>query len=221
VVPSYTYTFTPSAAATAPDKTLSITTTRAGVAQGFVGCVVQGFEVTVEDGIAMVTFHIVGMDEATQSVPTPTYANQAPYGEGQYSIQIPTASQVNDVDTFTFTVNDNAEPQNRRRSTRSAAFIKFGEREVTLDIERDFDTRTELDAFKALTAQSITVRLDKGASDRVDFKLANAIRETYEISGLQGQGDLIRATIQHMGHYDTGTSKAYEVIVITPTENIP
>jgi hypothetical protein len=217
----YTYTYTPSAAAVAPDKTLSITVVRAGVPQGFVGCIVSGFDVTVEEGIAVVTFHIVGTDEAAQANPTPTFTNQTPYGEGQYSIQIPTASVVNDVNTFTFSVNDNAEPQFRRRAVRSAAFIKFGEREVTLEVERDFDGRTELDAFKALTAQSITVRLDKGASDRVDFKMANSVKETYEISGLAGQGDLITATISHMGHYDTGTSKAYEVIVVTPTENIP
>jgi hypothetical protein len=217
----YTYTFTPSHAALPPDKTLSITVVRAGVVHGFVGCSVASFAFSVDNGVATFKCHVVGMDEATQTLPSATFSTLTPGGAGQYSIQIPTASAVNDVDTFNFEVNDNLEPQFRLRALRTPAFMKFGERTATLSIERDFDTRAELDAFKALTSTSVTVQVDKGASDRVTIKVAGGVRESYVISALSGQGDLIRATIGWQGVYDPATSKAYEIIVITPTETVP
>jgi hypothetical protein len=115
---------------------------------------------------------------------------------GQYSIEIPTATPVTDTDTFEFQVEDNAEPQYRLKSTgRAAQFVKFGEREVTLSLERDFQTRTEYDAFKALTSTSITLTASKGANNSISILVPATIRDTYEVN-LDGQGDLVRASVE-------------------------
>jgi len=214
----YVYTYTPTAGAVAPNKTMSITVVRNGIVFGYVGVVVSSFKYTIEDGLMMVTFSMVGSDEAVQSSPTPTYTAVGPFGAGSYNVQIPTASQVFDTDTFEFSVDDSAEPQYRLKNTnRGAQFIKFGERSVDLSLERDFFTRTDYDAFKALTSQSITITATQG-TNIWSLTLPVAIKDTYEL-GLSGQGDLIRAALKYVNVYDTATSKAYN-LVITTSESI-
>jgi hypothetical protein len=183
--------------------------------------IVSSYVIGVDNGVATFKASLVGIDEATQATPTLSLVNQTPFGPGQYSIEVPTATPVSDTDTFTFEVNDNADPQFRLRAVRTPAWIKYGEREVKLTLERDFLDRTELDAFKALTATSVTVKATKGAGESVAVKLAGGVRDEYTINGLTGQGDVERATVVWQGAYDAGTSKAYEIIVTTPTENIP
>ncbi len=212
--PNWIYTFTPNNLAT-PAKTLSVTVVRNGVAFGYVGCVVGSMEFTVEDAMLVGTFSMVGSDEANQTVPTLTFPDTAPFGAGDYSIQIPTATQIFDTDTFTFQIEDNAEPQNRLSTSRGAQFIKYGERSVTLSVERDFESRTEYDNYKALTSQSITLLATKGANNKIAFTTPAAIADSYEISGLSGQGDLIRASIAYNGVYDPTTSKPYEIVINT------
>ena len=136
------------------------------------------------------------------------------------SIEIPTATPVLDSDSFNFQVEDNAEPQYRLKSSgRGAQFIKYGERNVTLTLDRDYDTRTDYDAFKALTSQTLTLSATKNANDKVVLLMPVAIKDTYEV-GLSGQGDLVRASIAYQVTYDPATSKPYQITVTTPTENI-
>jgi hypothetical protein len=213
----YTYVWTPNANAL-PAKTLSITVVRNGVVFGFVGCVIGNQTYTIDNGVLVATFHIVGTDEASQSLPTPTHVTTEPFQTGEYSLQIPTSTQVFDADTFTLGIDDAAEPQFRIKNTRSAQFTKYGERAVTLSIERDFEARTDYDAFKALTAQSITLVATKGANT-VTFLVPAAIKDTYEITGMSGQAELIRASIAYQGVYNSATSKAAEITVVT-TANI-
>lgn len=213
------YTSTPqhgaqNAASAIGKPSLSITVVRDGVAFGYVGCQVGSMSFSQDEGIATMTMSIVGMDEATQSVPTPTFGTSVPFGMGMYNIQVPTPTQVFDVDNFDLQIEDSLEPQHRLQSLRSPRFLKYGEREITLTLDRDFNDRTEYDAFKALTAQSVTVTLTN-APNIVAFKLPVAIKETYEVGGLASQGDLIRASIPYKGMYDAATSKAYEIIVTT------
>lgn len=211
----WSYVFTPSAAACA-GKTASITIVRNGQVFGYTGCVVPQFTYTIEDGMLKATYSILGADEASQVLPVPTFAGQErPFGAGEYSVQIPTASQVFDVDTFEWSVNDNGEPQFRMKNTgRGAEFIKFGERENTLSVERDFSTRADYDAFKALTAQSITIDADLSVStEQMTILLDAAIKDTYEV-GLGGQGDLIRATVEYQATYNAGTSRSYRLTLL-------
>src|SRR5262245_24104327 len=155
---NFVYTYTPANMATnsgLPKNGLSITIVRAGVVFGYVGCLVTGIEFSVDGAVPIVRFTIIGLDEANQTLPTPTWqtgTGDNPYGGNQWAIEIPTASAVFDVASFTFTVNDNGEPQFRLQNSTKARFIKFGEREVSLEVTRDFDGRTEYDAFKALTS---------------------------------------------------------------------
>jgi hypothetical protein len=208
---NYTYTATPNANAI-PTRTLSITIVRNGVVFGFTGIVVSSTTWTQNDGIFMQNVKLIGRDEAVQSLPTATWPTTVPFGAGQYDIQIPTGSSVLDTDTFEFTIEDNAEAQFRlKNSSRGAQFIKYGERSVTMSMERDFDTRSDFDAFKALTSQDITIAVSKGVNNSITLNAPVAIKDTYEVAN-SGQGDLVRAAIKYNGVID-GSGKAYQVTV--------
>ena len=206
---NFTYTFTPSATAI-PPLTMSITVVRNGIVFGFVGCVVSSFKLTVGDGILMQDMAIIGRDEAVQSLPTPTWPTTVPFGAGQYTIEIPTASTVLDTDKFEFSVEDAADPQYRLKSTgRGAQYIKYGERVSTMSMERDFESRTDFDAYKALTAQSITLTSSKGANNSIVLLAPVAIKDTYEVKN-SGQGDLVRATVKYQNVIDS-SGKSYQI----------
>ena len=216
--PNFVYTITPSAIAI-PAKTLSITAVRNGIVFGYVGCVVVQNSFTVNDGLLMHNVSVIGRDEAVQSVPTPTWPTTVPFGAGQYSIEIPTGSAVLDTDTFEWTLNDNGTPNFRLKNTgRGAQFINFGERESTLKFERDFETRADYDAFKALTAQAITITASKGTNNSVSIVSPVAVKDTYEVS-MPGQGDLVRASINYRNIADA-TGVCYTMTLKTQ-ESIP
>lgn len=204
------YTFDPTPNAT-PALSLSLTVIRNGIVFGYTGCVVSSFTFTPSDGLLMFNVSILGSDEAVQSMPTPSYPTTVPFGAGQYEINI-AGTQMFDTDTFEFVVNDNAEPQFRLKDTgRGAQYIKFGERECTISMERDFFNRTEYDAFKALTAQLIFIRAEKSATNYVQINAPVSVKNTYEV-GLSGQGDLVRASIEYMNVIDaSGNSYTVEV----------
>lgn len=222
----FTYTFKPSQAA-APTKTLSITVVRNGVVFGYVGCVVSSMSFTTDGGLMVGNFSILGRDEASQSLPTPSYPTLDPFSPGMYAIEVPTTTQVFDTDQFTFAVNDNAESQYRLKGaenatpgsagTRGAQFVKFGERTAELTLERDFLNRTDYDAFKALTSQSITVRAKRTATQYIEFLMEKATPQSYEITGLTGQAELIRAGVNYQGVYNPGTTQSYQIKVASAT----
>jgi hypothetical protein len=209
--PNFTYTITPTAAGI-PTVTLSLTVVRNGVVFGFTGVTLSSFTFTVEDGLLMFNTNIIARDEATQSTPVPTWTSTVPFGAGTYSVEIPTGSAVTDTDTFEWTVEDNAEAQFRLRSgTRGATFVKFGERNSTMNLERDFMSRTDFDAFKAVTAQSITITATKSVNNSISLLAPVAIKDTYEVSN-SGQGDLVRATIAYQNVID-GTGKSWQIVI--------
>jgi hypothetical protein len=214
--PNYTYTFTPTATAI-PAKTMSITVVRNGEVFGYTGCVVGSFTFSVSDGVLMFNCAVVGRDEADQTAPSETWPTTVPFGAGSYDIQIPTASTVLDSTEFELQVEDNAEPQFRLKSTgRGAQFIKYGEREVSLSVTRDFETRDDYDAFKAVTATSVTVTAAKTINNSIGFLVRTAMKNSYEV-GLSSQGDLLTAELEYTGiHHASG---AYEIVVKTQ-ENI-
>jgi tail tube protein len=214
---NYTYVATPTPNAV-PVRTLSITVERNGIVFGYVGCVVGSFKFGIDEGLLTFTVSIVGSDEATQSLPVPTFSTTVPFGAGQYNVQIPTASQVFDVDTFEWTCEDNAEPQFRLKDTgRGAQFIKFGERNLGITCERDFLDKTDYDAFKALTSQTLTIAASKGANNSITLLTPVSFKDTYEL-GLSGQGDLIRASIAYQVAID-GSGNSYTITVKTQ-ENV-
>jgi len=208
---NFTYTYTPSSAALPPNKTLSCTVKRSGQIFGYVGCTVGQFRFTVNNGVLGFGVTIVARNEASQSSPSATWPTTAPFGAGMYSIEIPTATPVTDVDTFEWTCNDNAVPEFRLKSTsRGADFVHFGERELGITLGRDFQTRADYDLFKSVTAQSITLTATKGANNSISLVTPSTIKKTYEV-GLSGQGDLLRAAIQYQPLL--GSPAAYQIIV--------
>lgn len=217
----FTYTYTPYHGANPQAaRTLSLTVVRNGVTFGYTGCIVHHLKFTCgNDGVLWATFSIVGRDEATQTLPTATFANQSPFGAGMYTIGVPTGSTVLDVDSFDINVNDNGKPEWRLAAVRTPQFVRFGQRDVSVTMKRDFQTRAEYDTFKTLTAQSIRIVAANGASANFQFTAAAAVKDPYNVNGLGNQGDIVAADLTWMGTYDTSTSKAYEIIVIT-TESI-
>lgn len=215
----YTYTCTPNTAATAA-KTMSITIVRNGVVFGYTGSVVSGFNYTIDNGAVVVNWTIRGSDEASQTLPTPTFVDTPVFGAGQYEFQLPTPTVVFDTSAFTFTVDDAADPQYRFKNTgRGAQFMKFGQRTVTLSLTRDFETRTDYDAFKALTGQSFQV-MAAAAGSSIALTAPSSIKDTYDL-GLSGQGDLITAQIAYQLTYDTSTARAYQVVIVTTENFVP
>lgn len=211
------YTFDPTPNAT-PLLSLSLTVVRNGEVFGYVGCVVSQFTFTPSDGLLMFNVSIIGSDEIEKALPSPSYPTTEPFGAGEYEVSI-AGTQVFDTDTFEFTVNDNAEPQFRLKNTgRGAQFVKFGERESTITMERDFLTRDEYDDFKDLTEEVIFLRAEKSATNYVQINAPVAIKNTYEV-GLSGQGDLVRASIEYMNVID-GSGNSYTIEVGTQ-QNIP
>lgn len=217
--PNFTYTITPTSAGQAR-KTLSLTLVRNGIVFGYTGIVVSSFKFGVDSGLLNFSTNLMGSDEAVQSLPTPTWPTSTPFGAGMYSIEIPTATPVLDTDNFEFSVEDNAEVQFRLKSTgRGAQFTRYGERNSTMTMERDFIDRTDYDAFKAVTAQSITITATKTANNSVSILSPVAVKDTYEVSN-GSQGDLVRAQIAYQNVID-GTGKSWQIVVKTQEDIFP
>lgn len=219
LIPDFVYTLTPSAAAV-PTKTMSVTIVRNGIVFGYVGCVVSASNYSVDNGMAVVTYSLLGRSEAVQTAPTATYVNDAPMGEGSYTVEIPTATQVFDTDSFTLSIDDGAQVANRLKNSLGAQFIHFGERTINASVERDFESRAEYDAFKALTAKSVTVKMAVSAARYVNLIVPAAITENYEIN-VGGVGDLVRAGVTYQGVYDTTTGAGVRVVCGSGTDITP
>jgi len=218
----YLYTYTPTASATA-GRTLSITVVRNGVVFGYVGCTVGTVKFGVSNGMLTATYSIIGMDETVQSMPTPVWTtNQLqPFGAGEYDVEIPTGTQVFDTDTFEFTSTDNATPNYRMKNTgRGAQFVSYKERTVTMTMNRDFQDRTDYDAFKALTAQGIRVKATKAVTGEIfQLDVIATVKDTYEAGNLSNQGDLLMEKIAYQGTLDPTSGNAW-TLAITTAENM-
>lgn len=211
----FTYDFTPSPNAI-PTKTLSITLVRNGVVFGYTGCTVTDIKMDVSDGILQFTASIIATNEESQAAVTGiTWPTSEPFGSGSYNLQIPTASQVFDTDTFSFESNDNGTVQFRLKDTLGAQFVSFGESDASISVARDFVDRTEYDAFKTLTEKSITLEATHGAvdTDVISITAPVAIVDTYEVA-IGSQGDLVRASITYQCAIDS-TGKHYAISITT------
>lgn len=217
----FTYVTTPTHVAVGQQKvSMSITVVRAGVTFGYTGLILSQLGISVDNSIPKMKFGLVGADEITQTLPTPAFlTTSVPFAAGTWSVEVPTATAVTDTTDVQFTLNDNADPQNRLANSTRAQFVSFKQREVMLELTRDFNGRTEYDTFKALTASSVTFTCTKSALKKVTVKIPAAIRDDYQIDGLSDQGSLHMAKAKWQGTYDVTTSKACEITVICQ-ENI-
>jgi len=88
-----------------------------------------------------------------------------------------------------------------------------------MTFERDFQDRTDFDAFKAVTAQTITITATKGANNSISILAPVAIKDTYEV-GLSSEGDLVRASIAYQNVID-GTGKSWQIVIKTQEDILP
>lgn len=203
-------------------QTLSITLVRNNVVFAYTGCVVGSLQLGITDGLLTATMNIMAADEAAQTAPAEVFPTSVPFGAGEYDLQIPTASQIYDADTFTIEINDNAESQFRLQDERRGPwFIKFGEREVSATIDRDFDSRAQFDVFKDITAQSITLRAEDADNDDryMSFVMPACYIDSFDVSLSGSPGDLVRANTRYMGVHHAATGSSYTLEIGT-SENI-
>lgn len=206
----YTYQFVPTHKAQV-DNTMSLTVVRNGVVFGYTGVVVASMNFTVDDGMLVCTFSLLGEEENTQLDPgLPTFEETGPFGAGTYTLSIPTGTQIFDADNFTFQVDDGGAVQNRLINRRGAAFISFGERSATLSVDRDFENRIIYDEFKNLTERSITLRAEKASGKYVEFEIPRSALDTYGVS-LDDVGGLIRASASYQSIHDDVIGGAYRI----------
>jgi hypothetical protein len=230
----YEYKFTPSSAgaastaagATTP-KTLSITIVRNNVVFGYTGCVVGSYEFSIEDAVLRCSMDILGLAEATQSAPSPTWAAADLLGADAHHVYVAAAAAAPtfttesiDFNGFTFRANFNAEAQNRIVAARSASYISFGITEAEIESELDFIDRTEYDNFVNNTQRAIKLESVNGgatfaaATSGIQLQGNRVAYDAYDI-GLEGMGDLIMAgfTGRMVG---IAGGDAYQIVVKSP-----
>lgn len=209
----FSYEFRPLHNAVAPN-TMSVTIVRNGVPFGYTGCVVASQNYGNDNDAATVTFTLMGRAEQEVAVPVAAFAGDQPFGAGDWTIEIPTGTQIFDADGFSFEVDDSASVQNRLKNSLGAQFIAYGERNTTLSLDRDFESRDEYNQFKALTSKAIHVGLSTGANNAVDFTMPVATIDGYDVS-LGGVGDLVRASVSYTGVHDGTMGGAYGIDITT------
>jgi len=195
----YTYKFVPSTAgststgAGALQKTLSITCVRNGIVFGYTGCTVGQYEWTIDAGVLKCTLGVIGLGEAVQALPVPTWIAADILGADSHNVftgasgVTPVFTQVTSFNGFTFTVNHNAEAQNRIVSLRSASYVKFGKTDFEVTSELDFLDRTDYDAMVASATQAIKLESTVGgvsfaaATDGIQLQANRMAFDSYKI----------------------------------------
>lgn len=204
-------------------KTLSITVVRNGIGFGYAGCVQSGFDYTVDNGVLVVTRHMMGLSEQTPAgLGTPVWTDPHLFSASAHSVYVAasgvtptfTTADVN-FNGFTFTAGFNAAAQNRLVASRGATYISFGVTDVTYATELDFVDRTEYDNMKAATTRAVRLESLRGgatfaaSTEAWRVTLNRTAYETYPIS-LGGMGDLIMAGVTGRGIGISGGS-AYKI----------
>jgi hypothetical protein len=217
--PNWVYTYTPTSVAV-PPRTLSVTVVRDGVVFGYTGVSTTKQTFSINNDVMQYDVDVIGLNEATQSAPgAATWPTSVPYGPGTWNIGIPNGTQVFDLDTFSFEIDDAGAAQMRLKSARGAQFVSYGERSVQMTASRDFMDKTDYGLFVAVTGQKATVAATNGANNSVQFDIFNAIKDVYQVN-LSGQGDLVRASITYQSTLDSSGNE-YDIIYKTQETIVP
>lgn len=206
---------------------ISIGITRNDVGFLYVGCVVNQWAFTLENGIGRMTLSILGLKEQEYdpSLTTPTWLAPSLYGADAHAVYVDAsglapAFAAPDVtfNGYTYTINHNGEPQNRITRDRSATYIKYGISELSYDTELDFIDRTEYDNFVDLVLRAVRFEATIPGGVGATFGAATQAYRittyrsnyaTYEV-GLSGMGDLVMARVTGRGLGIVGGS-AYKI----------
>src|SRR5687768_8343944 len=145
----FVYTFVPNAAAAASTgagatvaKSMSLTFVRNEIVFKYVGCVVGGYNLRIEDGVLKSNLTIVGLKDTSilgDVPPTPTFAAPSILGAGSHVVSLDTAGAApafaaasTTFNSFTANLNNNGNPRNRIVADRGASAIVWGEGEYTI-----------------------------------------------------------------------------------------
>lgn len=211
----WTYKFVPSTAGSASTgagtttrKTASITVVRNGIGFGYAGCVIGGWEFSIEDGNLRVTMNVLGLSETTPGgLGSPTWTAAKLLGADAHQVSVDVsgiapvfATPATNFNGYTVNINHNAEAQNRIRRDRAASYISYGKTEATIETELDFEDKVEYDKMKASTKAAYRLEsIGDGAAWaasadglRIDFNRASY--DSYEL-GLGGMEELIMASV--------------------------
>lgn len=208
------YTYTPSSAGSVfsesgiGPKTASITIARNDILFGYAGCVAGGFELTIDNGVLIYTFNMLGLsendvDEGDEG--TPAWIDPNLFGAAAHAVYVDesgTAPAFADTDVnfngFTFNANFNASAQNRLVRNRAATYIAYGESEITYTTELDFVDKAEYNSYQDAETRAIRLESIKGGADWAGATVGHRLTcyrtayDTYEVA-LGGMGDLIMA----------------------------
>lgn len=213
--PQIIYKFAPSSAGAASTgsgtnpRTASITIVRNGVGFGYAGCVMGGYEFTIDNGVLLVTFNAFGLSEATPgALGTPAWINPNLFGAAAHAVYVDNAGTAPAFATpdlnfngYTFTNTFNPSAQNRLTPSRAATYISYGETEATYSTELDFITKTEYNNMVSNAARAVRLETIKGganwtaATSGVRIDVNNSVYNTYTVN-LSGMADLIMATVE-------------------------
>lgn len=226
----YTYSATPgSYGSTYPGGAalgLSITIIRNGEGFGYAGCVVGQAVYTIEEGVAMVTFSILGLSEAEPAdLDTDTYIAPSIFGADAHTIFVDDSGTApafgaggdSTFNGFTATFNDNAAAQNRITPNRGATFISYGETEFSYNTELDFLDRTEYDKMVSSTTRALRYQSVKpggagtwaAATEGIRITMRRSNYDTYVVN-TPAIGDLIMAQVTGHGLAQAGAA-AYTI----------
>jgi hypothetical protein len=214
LTPNIVYKFAPgsqgsaSAGTGANPRTASITIVRNGIGYGYAGCVMGGYEFTIDNGVLLVTFNAFGLSQETPAgLGTPAWIDPVLYGAASHAVYVDAAGTGPTFATpdlnfngFTFTNTFNAAAQNRLTPSRAATYISYGETEATYSTELDFVDKTEYNNMEAASKRAVRLESIKGstwatADSGVRININNSVYNTYTVN-LGGMSDLIMATVE-------------------------
>lgn len=217
----FTYNFTPvsvvqptTGAGAALRKTLSIYIERGGEVFAYLGCSVTSLSFTIDNGDLICTAHVMGLTLDTGQAPVASsFPAWNPFGPGTIGIELPSATERIDIDTFSIDINDGGEALNRvKMGSRGPSYVRWGEREVTGSFDHDFLDMTEYNAFNDNTSREmIVVAENDPADDRVQLTLRGLITDSYPIN-LGGLGDLVRASVSFRSVYNGSPEYEFEIL---------
>lgn len=223
----YVYKFVPTKAGSTStgtgevQRTLSITSVRNTEIFGFTGMTVSQYEFTIDNGVLKCTLSMVGLGEEEESLPTATWVAADLLGADSHNVftgasgVTPSFTQNVNFNGFTFSVNHNAEAQNRIKSQRSANYVKFGKTDLEVRSQLDFDDRTDYDNMKAAATQAIKLESTVGggaysaATDGIYLQANRMAFDTYDVS-VESIEDIVMADFVGHGLAQVG-GDAYEI----------
>lgn len=189
------------------NRSLTIAIDRAGVGFAYLGCQVTSQRLFFEDGVPMMAYNVIGLEETNDYTPgSTTWPTETPFSADESVLTIASTGRA-DIDNFEMTLEDNGEARFNLSGQDAADYVKFGEFDGRASFEIDFESKADYAIWLALTAQEIKLVSTKSANQIIDFELHGAIYDSFEV-GLSGIGDQVRASAEVIAAYAVGDTAA-------------